>query len=79
MAGNRHRSSGSASDYSPHQNTAMLGDLPKILGRELREHYELPHELPHGMFTLLTELKNLDRSPALEHGLRPNITRILNS
>jgi hypothetical protein len=61
----------------------MLGDLPKILGRELREHYELPHELPHGMFTLLTELKNLDRSPALGTRLarkdHPNSPQLIKS
>jgi hypothetical protein len=50
--------------YSPHQVAAKASDLPKILGQELREHYELVQDLPHGMFTLLIELKNLGR-PAL--------------
>jgi hypothetical protein len=50
--------------YFPHQTAGSLGDLPKILGQELREHYELPQDLPHGMFTLLIELKDRDGSPA---------------
>ncbi len=54
----------SASDYSPHRGAASPSDLPKILGQELREHYELSHDLPHGMFTLLMEL-NRSKSLAL--------------
>jgi hypothetical protein len=54
-----------SADYSAHQIAAKASDLPKIVEQELREHYELPHDLPHGMFTLLIELKNLGRSPAL--------------
>ena len=55
----------SGSDYFPHQDAARPSDLLKILGQELREHYELPHNLPHGMFTLLMELSNRGGSPAL--------------
>jgi hypothetical protein len=40
-------------------------DLLKILGQELRENYELPHDLRHGMFTLLMELNDRGGSPAL--------------
>jgi hypothetical protein len=42
---------------------ARPSDLLKILGRELREHYELRHNLPHGMFTLLMELSDRGGSP----------------
>jgi hypothetical protein len=55
----------SGSDYFPHQDAARPSDLLKILGQELREHYELPHDLPHGMFTLLMELNDRGGSPAL--------------
>jgi hypothetical protein len=47
-----------------HQGAARPSNLLKILGQELREHYE-PHNLPHGMLTLLMELSNRGRSPAL--------------
>jgi hypothetical protein len=53
----------SGSDYFPHQDAARPSDLLKILGQELPEHYELPHNLPHGMFTLLMELSNRGGSP----------------
>ena len=36
----------SAYHYCPHQDAAKPSDLLKILGQELREHYELPHDLP---------------------------------
>ena len=65
MAGKRRPASKSAPDYSPHQSAARPSNLLKILGQELREHYELPHNLPHGMFTLLMELSNRGGSPAL--------------
>jgi hypothetical protein len=58
MAGKRHPGSKSASDYFPHQDAARPSDLLKILGQELPEHYELPHNLPHGMFTQLMELSD---------------------
>jgi len=51
--------------YCPHQDAAKPSDLLKIFGRDLREHYELPHDLPHGMFTLLMELSDHSESPAL--------------
>jgi hypothetical protein len=38
------------------RDTARSTDLLKILGQELREHYELPRNLPHGMLTLLMQL-----------------------
>ncbi len=63
MASKRRLASKSASDYSPHR-AARPSDLPKILGQKLRERYELPLDLPHGMFTLLMELKRSE-SPAL--------------
>jgi hypothetical protein len=65
MAANRRPASKSASDYSPHQRAERPSDLLKILGQELREHYELPHNLPHVMFTLLMELSDRGGSPAL--------------
>ena len=65
MAGERHPGSNSASDYFPHQDAARPGDLLKILGQELPEHYELTHNLPHGMFTQLMELSDRGGSPAL--------------
>jgi hypothetical protein len=58
MAGTRRAGSKSASDYFPHQDAARPSDLQKILGQELREHYELPHDLPHGMFRQLMELND---------------------
>ena len=64
-AGKRRRASESASDYFPHQDAARPSDLLKTLGQELREHYELPHDLPHGMFTLLMELSDRGGNPAL--------------
>ena len=70
MASKRHPASKSASDYFPHQEAARPGPLIKILGQELREHYELPHDLPHGMFTLLMELS--DRGAGC---LRVSLTR----
>jgi hypothetical protein len=70
LAGKRRPASKSAPDCSPHQAAARPSNLLKILGQELREHYELPHNLPHGMFTLLMELSNRGGSPAL----RPQAT-----
>ena len=55
----------SGSDYFPHQAGARPSDLLKIRRRELREHYELPHDLPHGMFRQLIELNDRGGSPAL--------------
>ena len=55
----------SGSDYFPHQAGARPSDLLKIRRRELREHYELPHDLPHGMFTLLMEVNDRGGSSAL--------------
>jgi hypothetical protein len=65
MPGKRCPGSKSASDYFPHQGATRPSDLLKILGQELREHCELPHDLPHGMFTLLMELNDRGGSPAL--------------
>jgi hypothetical protein len=65
MAGKRRAGSKSASDYFPHQGAARPSDLLKILGQELREQYELPHDLPHGMFRQLMELNDRGESPAL--------------
>jgi len=56
MVGKRGRPRKPASHYSPHRDTARSTDLLKILGQELREHYELPRNLPHGMLTLLMQL-----------------------
>jgi hypothetical protein len=65
MAGKRRPASKSAFDYFPHQGAARPSDLLKILRRELLEHYEPPHDLPHGMFTLLMELSDRGESLAL--------------
>jgi hypothetical protein len=46
----------SACPYSAHQDAATHHDLPKTLGQELREHYRVPQDLPHHMFTLLMRL-----------------------
>jgi hypothetical protein len=56
MVGKRGRPRKPASHYSPDRDTARSTDLLKILGQELREHYELPHNLPHGILTLLMQL-----------------------
>jgi hypothetical protein len=64
MASKRRPASKSAADYSPHQVAARASDLPKILGQELKAHYELPCDLLHGMFTLLIELQDRGGSPA---------------
>jgi hypothetical protein len=55
----------SGSDYFPHQDAARPSDLLKILGQELREHYELPHDLQHGMLTMLRKLSDGGGSSAL--------------
>ena len=34
----------------------FLRSFQMKVGRELREHYELPEELPHGILTLLMQL-----------------------
>ena len=65
MTGKRRPGSKSAYHYCPHQDAARPSDLLKILGQELREHCELPHDLPHGMFTLLIELNDRGGSPTL--------------
>ena len=70
MASERRPASKSVSDHLAHQDAARPGDLLEILGQELREHYELPHDLPHGMFTLLMELS--DRGAGC---LRVSLTR----
>ena len=56
----------SAYHYCPHQDPARPRDLLRILGQGLPEHYELPHDLPRGMFTLL-ELNDCGGIPALKH------------
>ena len=55
----------SGSDYFPRQDGARPSDLLKIRRRELREHYELPHDLPHGMLTMLRKLSDGGGSSAL--------------
>jgi hypothetical protein len=65
MASNRRPTSKSAYRYCPHQDAAKPSDLLKILRRELREHYGLLHDLPHGMLTLLMELNDRGGSPTL--------------
>jgi hypothetical protein len=57
----------SAYHYCPHQDAARPRDLLRILAQGLPEHYELPHDLPHGMFTLLIELNDRGGIPALKH------------
>ena len=49
----------------PAPRRSKASDLLKILGQELPELYELPHNLPHGMFTQLMELSDRGGSPAL--------------
>jgi hypothetical protein len=56
MVGKHGRPRKPASHYSPHRDTARSADLLKILGQELREYYELPHNLPHGMLAPLMQL-----------------------
>jgi hypothetical protein len=66
MANKRRPTSKSMYHYCPHQDAAKPSDRLKILGQELREHYELPHDLPHGMFTRLIELNDRGGSAALQ-------------
>ena len=53
----------SARCYSAHQDAAKRCGLPKTLGQELREHYQLPQNLPHHLFTLLMRLNDDGGSP----------------
>jgi hypothetical protein len=66
MANKRRPASKSTYHYCPHQDAATPSHLLKILGQELREHYKPPHDLPHGMFTLLMELSDRGGSAALQ-------------
>jgi hypothetical protein len=65
MAASKSGSSKSGSDYFPHQGAAKPSDLLKIRRRERREHYELPHDLPHGMLTMLRKLSDGGGSSSL--------------
>jgi hypothetical protein len=58
MSGNQGPEPRSARRYSAHQDAAKHRDLPKKLGQELREHYQLPQNLPHHLFALVMRLND---------------------
>ena len=62
MSGKRRPARKSEAQYSPHEETAKHRDLPKLLGQELQAHFKPLQDLPHRMFTLLMQLKNI-RAP----------------
>jgi hypothetical protein len=43
-------------DRLPYTNAAARRVVRTTIGSELRAHYELRHDLPHGMLTLLMQL-----------------------
>ena len=59
MSGKRRPARKSEAQYSPHEETAKHHDLPKLLGQELQAHFKPLGDLPHRMFTLLMQLKNI--------------------
>jgi hypothetical protein len=59
MSGKRRPAGKSEAQYSPHEETAKRRDLPKLLGQELQAHFKPLKNLPHRMFTLLMQLKNI--------------------
>jgi hypothetical protein len=63
MSGNQGPEPRSARCYSAHQDAAKHCDLPKTLGQELREHYQLSQNLPHHLFALLMSLSEKSGSP----------------
>ncbi len=59
MSGKRRKSaSGCASD----QHAAEHCDLLAVLRRELRQHYELPEDLPHQILALMLALNDQGES-----------------
>jgi hypothetical protein len=63
MSGNEGPEPRSANCYSAHQDAAKHCDLPKTLGQELKEHYQLPPNLPHHLFALLMRWNGNGGSP----------------
>ena len=63
MRGNQGPEPRSARCYSAHEDAMRHYDLPKTLGQELRQHYQLPQNLPHHLFTLLMRLNDDGGSP----------------
>jgi hypothetical protein len=59
MSGKRRPARKSEAQCSPHEETAKHRDLPKLLGQELQAHFKPLQDLPHRMFTLLMQLKNI--------------------
>jgi hypothetical protein len=70
MAGKRRPARKSEAQYSPHEETAKRRDLPKLLGQELQAHFKPLQDLPHRMFALLMQLKNI-RAPRGERSALP--------
>jgi hypothetical protein len=62
MSGKRRPALKTEAQYSPHEETAKHRDLPKLFGQELQAHFKPLQDLPHRMFTLLMQLKNI-RAP----------------
>jgi hypothetical protein len=68
---NRRRTLAQAGRASaPHEETAKHRDLPKLLGQELQAHFKPLQDVPHRMFTLLMQLKNI-RAPRGERSAPP--------
>ena len=62
MSGKRRPARKSEAQHSPHEEPAKHRDLPKLFGQELQAHFKPLQDLPHRMFTLLKQLKNI-RAP----------------
>ena len=74
MSGKRRPARKSEAQYSPHEETGKHRDLPKLLGQELQAHFTLLQDLPHRMFTLLMQLKNI-RAPRGERSTLPRSSK----
>jgi hypothetical protein len=70
MAGKWRPARKSEAEYSPHEETAKHRDLHKLLGQELQAHFKPLQDLPHRMFALLMQLKNI-RAPRGERSALP--------
>ena len=62
----------SASGHSAACDAAEYTDLLAILQQELRGHYELPHDLPHKILTLMMTLNDQGPKPTTPPGKTVN-------
>jgi hypothetical protein len=52
----------SVSGYASGQDATEICDLVAVLRQELREHYEMPQDLPHQFLALLLALNDQDET-----------------